>query len=208
MRQDVVDILQYLPAFLAESTHFKSANDADSKEHDTIRLDLQDLINQCYVDTATWGLATWEDLVGIKKPASTLAARRAAVKSRLQATYSVTLEFMNDVVNQYIANKSAVVVDVPSDYRVDITIYDGQVLSWTDLMRAIRIWIPAHLGYKIIAESNASVNMYTGVAVSLCDIYNIEAQADYETPAPELSSYTGAVVSVADYQHIDADIYR
>ena len=49
MRQDAVDILQYLPAFLSRSPDFKSTNDADSKEHDTIRIAIQDVLDQCYV---------------------------------------------------------------------------------------------------------------------------------------------------------------
>lgn len=56
MRQSIVDILQYLPAFLAHSQQFKAANDADSKEHDAIRIDLQDVLDQFYVKSATWGL--------------------------------------------------------------------------------------------------------------------------------------------------------
>ena len=209
MRQDKVDILQYLPAFLSESRHFKSANDADSQEHESIRLDLQDLLNQCYVDTATWGLAIWEDLVGITSPARGYAARRAAVKARLQAAYSVTLDFVTALVNQYVVNNSAVVVDVPSDYRIDIMVHDGQVLSWEDMLRALRIWLPAHIWYKLIAQTGASVTAYTGTVVSVCDVFNIEAQSDYDIPDINGSNgYLGVAVSVADSIHIDADIYR
>lgn len=65
MRQSAVDILQYLPTFLAHSQQFQAANDADSKEHDTIRIDLQDVLDQFYVKSATWGLERWEELCGI-----------------------------------------------------------------------------------------------------------------------------------------------
>ena len=209
MRQGQVNILEYLPAFLAESRHFKNANDADSKEHESIRLDLQDLLDQCYVDSATWGLKIWEDLVGITAPARGYPARRAAVKARLQATYSVTLAFVNDLVNQYVANNSAVVVDVPSDYHIDIMIHDGQVVSWTDMLHALRIWLPAHIGYKIIAQTGAEASAYTGAVVSICDIYNIEAQSDYDTPEPAVAGgYPAVAVSVADGINIEADIYR
>lgn len=208
MRQGQVNILDYLPAFLAKSRQFKNANDADSKEHDSIRLDLQDLLDQCYVDSATWGLTIWEDLVGITNPARGYAARRAAVKARLQATYSVTLAFVNDLVNQYVVNNSAVVIDVPADYRIDIMIHDGQVVSWSDMLKALQTWLPAHIGYKIIAQTGASASVYAGVVVSVGDMYNIEAQADYETPEPEVEGYTGVTVSVADSISIEADIYR
>ena len=209
MRQGQVNILDYLPAFLAKSKHFKNANDADSREHETIRLDLQDLLDQCYVDSATWGLPIWEDLVGITTPTKGYVARRAAVKARLQATYSVTLTFVNDLVNQYVVNNSAVVVDVPSDYRIDIMIHDGQVVSWADMLQALRIWLPAHIGYKIIAQTGTAASIYAGAVVSVCDVYNIEAQSDYGTPEPETANtYTAVAISVADGINIEADIYR
>ena len=209
MRQGQVNILDYLPAFLAKSKHFKNANDADSREHETIRLDLQDLLDQCYVDSATWGLPIWEDLVGITTPTKGYVARRAAVKARLQATYSVTLTFVNDLVNQYVVNNSAVVVDVPSDYRIDIMIHDGQVVSWADMLQALRIWLPAHIGYKIIAQTGTAASIYAGAVVSVCDVYNIEAQSDYGTPEPETANtYTAVAISVADVINIEADIYR
>mgnify|MGYP001679552504 CR=1 FL=1 len=55
MRQDAVNILDYLPRFLGMDPNFHATNHADSKEHDRIRLLLQDLLNQVYVDTV--GLA-------------------------------------------------------------------------------------------------------------------------------------------------------
>ena len=77
MRQSIVDILQYLPAFLAHSQQFKAANDADSKEHDAIRIDLQDVLDQFYVKSATWGLERWEDLCGISTKRSAIVCGAA-----------------------------------------------------------------------------------------------------------------------------------
>ena len=62
MRQDTVNILRYLPEYLAKDTDFKNTNDADSKEHERIRLALQDLSKQFFVKFATWGLDDWEKL--------------------------------------------------------------------------------------------------------------------------------------------------
>ena len=49
MRQDTVNILRYLPEYLVKDTDFKNTNDADSKEHERIRLALQDLSKQFFV---------------------------------------------------------------------------------------------------------------------------------------------------------------
>ena len=65
MRNGKVDILKYLPPFLGKDKSFKATNNADSTEHDAIRADLQDLLDQLYVATATWGIEKWEELVDI-----------------------------------------------------------------------------------------------------------------------------------------------
>ena len=45
-RGNKVDIMQYLPAYLAKSKRFKAVNDADSIEHDRLRLEIEDLFAQ------------------------------------------------------------------------------------------------------------------------------------------------------------------
>ena len=125
MRQSIVDILQYLPAFLAHSQQFEAANDADSKEHDTIRVNLQDVLDQLYVNTATWGLDRWEELVGLPTDKNKdIVRRRAAVLNKLQPASSVTEKFLKEIVNTYIANRSCSVKSIPEDYSVEIE-YDG-----------------------------------------------------------------------------------
>ena len=52
-RSEPVDLAQYLPAFLSHSPIFKATNDANDQEHDTIRIDMQDVFHQFYVETAT-----------------------------------------------------------------------------------------------------------------------------------------------------------
>lgn len=150
MRQSIVDILQYLPAFLAHSQQFKATNDADSKEHDTIRIDLQDVLDQFYVNTATWGLDRWEELVGLPTDKNKdIVRRRVAVLNKLQPAGSVTEKFLKEIVNTYIANRSCSVKSIPEDYAVEIEYDGGQVTDFHALIDAIRTYIPAHLGFLV-----------------------------------------------------------
>lgn len=150
MRQSIVDILQYLPAFLAHSQQFQATNDADSKEHDTIRTDLQDVLDQLYVNTATWGLDRWEELVGLPTDKNKdIVRRRAAVLNKLQPASSVTEKFLKEIVNTYIANRSCSVKSIPEDYSVEIEYDGGQVNDFHALVNAVRTYIPAHLGFLV-----------------------------------------------------------
>ena len=207
MRQNVVDILRYLPEFLQKDEIFKYTNDADSKEHERIRISLQDILDQCFVQTATWGLPVWEDLVGITDRTSATKKRRANIIAKLQASYSVTLQFMDDLINRYVINHAFTVTDVPSDYRVDIELQDGTVLDWNGLQQAIRTWIPAHLGWRFIAKTFTGGSINFGGHVSLADIITIGAQNEYNIDSPQSAAITGrGNVTVADYINISASI--
>ena len=146
MRQDAVNILEYLPSFLGMDPNFHATNHADSKEHDRIRLLLQDLLDQIYVDTATWGLPLWESLVEITVRNDAFDWRRNEVKAKLYTAQSVTRSFLQSVVEAFVVGQQVRVTDVPVDYRLDIALGDGTVTSWQGLEQTLRVWVPAHIG--------------------------------------------------------------
>ena len=151
MRQKTVDIDQYLPKFLPKSDQFKSTDAADSKEHETIRIDLQDVLDQFYVKSATWGLERWEELVGITTDEKVdTDARRQAILAKLQNPESVTLEFMTNLINRYIADRQGFIITHYDEYRIEILYHGGQVTDYAQLRKDINTYIPAHIGYKLI----------------------------------------------------------
>ena len=81
--------------YLAKDTDFKNTNDADSKEHERIRLALQDLSKQFFVKFATWGLDDWEKLCGIDVDYNNSLGyerRRARIIAQLMGTGAMTPE--------------------------------------------------------------------------------------------------------------------
>ena len=208
MRQDAVNILDYLPRFLGIDPNFHATNHADSKEHDRIRLLLQDLLDQVYVDTATWGLPLWESLVEITVRNDALDWRRNEVKAKLRAAQSVTQPFLQAVVEMLVAGQSVRVIDVPTDYRLDIELCDGVVRSWQRLDQALRMWVPGHIGWKYIARTDASLYLHVGAIVTVADIIHIEAQTDFVLPAPQEDIVIGIAVSTFEMMHIEADVYQ
>ena len=167
MRQAAINILRYLPEFLAKDKTFRATNDADSREHDTIRIDLQELLDQFYITSATYGLADWEDLVGIETdPALDLDARRQAVMAKLQNPESVTRRFLERVINQYIPGKSGTVTDHPETYstEVDIPLLKKQALS--KVTESIRTYIPAHIGPFYKGSTTATTENHVAFLIS------------------------------------------
>lgn len=161
MRNDKVDILKYLPPFLGKDKSFKATNNADSTEHDAIRADLQDLLDQLYVVTATWGIEKWEELADIVPQDGTdIAARRAAVIQKLGISPSVTVAFLQSLINRHITDKSGVVEADNGHYAVDFTIPLGKVPDRNALFANINTYIPAHLGRKVRMRDDPTCEIF------------------------------------------------
>lgn len=198
MRNDKVDILKYLPPFLGKDKSFKAANNADSTEHDAIRADLQDLLDQLYVVTATWGIEKWEELVDIAPQDGTdIAARRAAVLLKLKMPPGVTVTFLEKLINQYIANKSGTVTDHPETYSADfdIPLLDKENLA--GLTRDVRVYIPAHIGPVYKAHTIASAENHIAMlksTVKTVDVY----PAAVEQIKPESTYYIALAMTTTE----------
>lgn len=210
MRQAAIDILRYLPEFLANDKAFKATNDADSKEHNTIRIDLQELLNQFFIASATYGLADWENLVGIDTDQSLdLDARRQTVMAKLQNPESVTESFLTNLVNRYIADKQGTILSYPEEYRIEILYHGGQILDYEKLRTAISTYIPAHIGYKLVAITNGFLDVHTAGTVQ-CAIENImDMSTNYSISIDDTTiNYAGAVVHNYKYLPISGGAIR
>lgn len=198
MRNDRVDILRYLPHFLRKDGHFKATNDTDSAEHDAIRTDLQDLLNQLYIVTATWGLDKWEELVDITPPdGADIASRRAAVLLKLRKPPSVTVAFLEKLINQYIADKSGTVTDHPETYSADfdIPLLDKENLA--GLTRDVRVYIPAHIGPVYKAHTIASAENHIAMLKSIVKTVDVYPAA-VEQIKPESTYYIALAMTTTE----------
>lgn len=196
MRQSIVDILQYLPAFLAHSQQLQAANDADSKEHDTIRIDLQDVLDQFYVKSATWGLERWEELCSITTD-KTLSdsVRRSTIIAKLQNPGSVTEVFLTNLINGYIADQQGYIISYPREYRIEVLYHGGQITDYEKLRTAISTYIPAHIGYKLVTITKADLE-YHGAGTVQCYRKNlVDMSVKYSINVDDSPRYiAGAVI--------------
>lgn len=196
MRQSIVDILQYLPAFLAHSQQFQAANDADSKEHDTIRIDLQDVLDQFYVKSATWGLERWEELYGITTD-KTLSdsVRRSTIIAKLQNPGSVTEVFLTNLINGYIADQLGYIISYPSEYRIEVLYHGGQITDYEKLRTAISTYIPAHIGYKLVTITGADLEYHGAGTVQSYSKQAVDMTTNYHNEAADSSRYIAGIVA-------------
>lgn len=198
IRSEAVDLRKYLPAFLTKDPEFAAKLAAESAAHDEMRQNLNDILNQFFASTATWGLDSWEEFLGIATDTSkTIDARRQAIIQKINGSQTATLDFMTQLVNQYIDDKSGIVVDHPETYsiEIDIPLIDKEHLK--KISQDVNTYIPAHIGpyYEEIEKKLVQHNMaITQTTIKTVEIY----PAALEKVSPESSLYISMAMSMTE----------
>lgn len=174
IRDTNVDLRNYLPPYLFKDPEFTAKLAAESAEHDNMRKILMDICNQLFVSTATWGLDRWEKFLDIPTDyTQTYESRRQKILRKLQGSQTVTLEFLTKLVNLYVADGQAVVIDHPDTYSIEILHHGGQVLDYDGLEDAINTHIPAHIGHTLLTYTKGRIAVYAAGIIRNCKTMRI-----------------------------------
>lgn len=197
MRQSPVNILKYMPDFLF--AEFKAAADSCSQEHEKLRLLLQDIFKQFFVVTATWGLAYYEDILAIKpNKFDSYEQRRDRILLRYQTHQTSTVKFMQGLVNRYIVDKSAQIVEHNDQYYFDVLFNKDSCFDMRGLIEALELFKPAHLGYKRYEIQHLEQNIFVGGSVGLSEVTEIPADTTYSIEPITAEITFGAVVKIEE----------
>lgn len=140
----------YLPRYYRDSKNVLSIIEPEASEFSGLNAAILDVLNQYFIDSATWGLSRWEKVCGIpideSKPYD---QRRSVIKSRIRGMGTVTVAFVKSVAQAYEHGDLEVQED-NSRYTVVITFIGtrGVPASLPDVEAALREIIPAHLAIE------------------------------------------------------------
>lgn len=154
LRNQPVDIARYLPPFLQSDKRFQSLLQACSTEHEKYRLFLDELSNQFYVETATWGLSDWERILALKPaPSDSYEQRRNRILLYLQSRQTSTVDFLSRLSSRYVYGGSAKIVERNEQNAFYVRI-DGDIkglrVDRYGMHEGIDLYKPAHLAYSIV----------------------------------------------------------
>ena len=152
IRWKAVDILTYLPLFIAKDLEFKAMSDADSREHERIRLLLIELLKQDNIQSATYALDKWEEFVGITTKNDSLSNRRNRVIAKLNNSNSSTKAFLESVANNFVSDESTVITPKNENYTMELKFTKDMCEDINSLQQSIDEFKPAHIGYEIWEE--------------------------------------------------------
>jgi len=141
------DMFDYMPKEYEDYAESNAVITAEAAEFEKLNADISDVLNQFFIDTATWGLAEWERICGIPtdetKP---IDQRRSVIKSKLRGIGTVTVGLIKNVAESY-ANGEVAVIEDSAHYTITVKFVGklGVPPNLNDIKNAIRDIIPAHL---------------------------------------------------------------
>jgi len=137
----------YLPPFLSQGYTFSNLLKVEQGELEQVSLNTQDFLNQCFINTATWGLINWERFAGIQTDISkNISYRRTSVMSLIRGFGTINVATIENVVNSFV-NGDIAVIEHASGYSFEIKFNGalGVPPNIADLQNIINQIKPAHL---------------------------------------------------------------
>ena len=195
LRLEKVNVMRYLPRFLAGDMSFKDVQDKLSAEHERYRLFLSEIAKQFFIETATWGVPSWEEVYQTNPPYdASIDLRRTLVKAKMLGRQPATKCRIELLVNTFTKGGDAYVEEdvAPGCFRLHFP----SVILWQEQMEeALEAAVPAHLMYDLHFEKDkADAVLYYASAPTIHTTYEIRP-AEIADATAEARRCIGAAVS-------------
>ena len=110
-----VDLAGYAPPFLAEVLELAEIYRTEGPEIGLLQHELRDLLDQCFIETATWGLLRWEKMLGVATNMSlTYEQRREILMAKLRGHGTTTKRMIEETAATFSGGEVNVIEDNPN----------------------------------------------------------------------------------------------
>ncbi len=136
-----------MPPYYRDYLDMRALTGSEEEEFRLLTESMDSVLDQFFVDSATYSLDQWEAELGIPTdPAKSDADRRSVIKSKLRGSGTVTVSLLANVASAYDRGQIEV-TEQPDQYRFTIRFVDtlGAPPNIDDLKAAIEAIKPAHL---------------------------------------------------------------
>lgn len=143
----------YLPQVFTRTKTLKNIIETEGLEFDALQASRQDLLNQFFVETATWGLDAWDWFVGTDTKLHTIDERRKIITAKLMIQPPFGRKELLNVLG-YLTD-GAEISKYPQENTFDVilktkTSFKGAYL--TEVIKYVETMRPAHLDYRILID--------------------------------------------------------
>ena len=158
-----MSLINKLPSFY-DNDITKPIQDSFSVEANSINDEVENTLNQFYVDSATFGLDYWEKMLGISKNNNDIQTRRANIKAKMRSRGTTSIEVIKNICEAYSYGEVEIVVD-HSNYSFEINFIGsiGVPKAFAELDKTINEIKPCHLAhsYKFNYNTHSNLANYT-----------------------------------------------
>ena len=169
-------LIDKLPYFYGNG-YTRPIIEAEQVESDILYREITETLKQCFVETATWGLDYWEDMLFLPHVTSrTYDERRNIIYARMRATRTTTVKVVKELVSSFFGAENVTVTEHNSNYSFNIEFENIKVSTakLQDVINVLEIYKPAHLNYDFTfsVKTNVQINSNEKTGYSYLPICN------------------------------------
>jgi len=146
------DLMSLLPWYYKSNVTIEGLQNSIAKELGKLYYNLEDLINQLFIDTATWGLSLYEKQLGLQTNLSlSYEERRKIIKAKLWGRGTTTKQMIKDTAEAF-SGGEVDVIEYPEESKfivkfIGVKGIPRNMQGFIDMLETIK---PAHLAYEIM----------------------------------------------------------
>ena len=158
-----MNLINKLPSFY-DNDITRPIQNSFTVEVNSVNDEVENTLNQFFVDSATYGLDKWESMLGISKNNFDIQTRRENIKAKMRSRGTTTVSVIKNICEAY-SNGIVEVIVNHSDYSFVIDFIDtiGIPKAFDELDKAINEIKPCHLAhsYKFNYNTHSDISNYT-----------------------------------------------
>lgn len=160
-----MDLMELLPNYYRGNVTMEKLQSILAEKIQALANDINETIDQCFVNTATALLSRYEKIYGLDVDISkSNEFRRERIRAKIRGVGTVTKEMIKAVARSY-SNGEVEVIEDPANYRFIIKFVGtlGIPANMADLTLTINEIKPAHLAFEFeyIYRTHAALSAYT-----------------------------------------------
>ncbi|MFF2887026.1 putative phage tail protein [Paenibacillus sp. NPDC057967] len=138
------EMLSYLPLHARRSKFLRDTFQAEGVEFDKLRYALDGVLDQFFVRTATWGLDSWEQELGLETiETDSFDVRRSRILAKLRSSSSFSARTLEGVASAYTGRPVKVTVDALT-YTITFE-FETAFITASSFYKQIETIIHAHM---------------------------------------------------------------
>ncbi|MDP5273557.1 putative phage tail protein [Chengkuizengella axinellae] len=143
------DIFDSIPKYYGSSNLMTDKVNAEANEFVRVNAMLYDLLDQLFIDTATWGLHRFETILGVTPHEnSTFQERREALQFKRMKIKNLDVSTLEQLLFEYFYE--SIILEDNNNYKINIKIQEREIpdedlIAVSEFIRGI---IPAHMDFE------------------------------------------------------------